>query len=842
MSKRTSSLTPSPTKKKPKLQHNQPQLDHFFSSPKTKVKPVSTAGATPPEFVQGNSIRRSNLGHLNATLSKGTQIVDVDALDLEEQVKPSPEPLSTGGSVKNQVSNISILGKVSPIDPLEFLPFDVDPILYDHELPASHIAQAPYSLLTHALIGLSQTRSRISILNILTNVLRHLTLKYPTSLLPAVYLLSNSLGPSFVAIELGLGSSILSRSIQQISGLSAAALKRLYNTTGDTGDVAYSAKSNIRTLIPHPPLTVPYVFESMLKIARCKGQGAAKEKQKIVEKLLLAASGEEVRYLTRTLCQNLRVGAVRTSILTALARAFVLTPSPSAGAATLDSFQAPPDLLLELKCQASPSKGKNPARAKLTAIFKQAESLMKQVYVKHPSYDQIIPALLENGLDSLAERVPLTVGVPLHPMLGSPTRSLDEIYNRLGNLPFSAEFKYDGQRAQIHASRASHDNHNVKIFSRHLEDMTSKYPDITGLANSIFEDSPEMTSFIMDAEIVAIDPISGVLKSFQDLSGRARKDVNLKDIQIAVCLFAFDLMYLDGESLLERSFRERRNLLHSRFSVRRLQESDAPLAQFDFVKSCESTEGKASIENFMSSAIENRCEGLMIKLLDSPEATGPSTEKQSRLKSLPSTYEPDIRTSGWLKLKKDYLEGMTDSLDLIPVGAWHGNGRKAQWWSPILLALWNPQTGRPVALCKCMSGFTDAFYVTMKEHYSLDTEFCSKRPKWECDFGGYKPDVYFKPHAVWEIRGADITESPVSVAAHGLVSLSRGLSLRFPRFIRTRDDKSMELGSTPSFLADIWRGQQGKVSGAGKDDGDLIDVHGEESDLEYLSNEEDEEL
>lgn len=103
-------------------------------------------------------------------------------------------------------------------------------------------------------------------------------------------------------------------------------------------------------------------------------------------------------------------------------------------------------------------------------------------------------------------------------------------------------------------------------------------------------------------------------------------------------------------------------------------------------------------------------------------------EKQSRLKSFPSTYEPDARTFAWLKLKKDYIDGVGDSLDLVPVGAWHGNGRKAQWWSPVLLALWDPTAGRLVAICKCMSGklsstlretnelilslvgFTDTFY------------------------------------------------------------------------------------------------------------------------------------
>lgn len=139
-----------------------------------------------------------------------------------------------------------------------------------------------------------------------------------------------------------------------------------------------------------------------------------------------------------------------------------------------------------------------------------------------------------------------------------------------------------------------------------------------------------MSSFIMDAEVVAIDPISGELKSFQELSGRARKDVNPKDVRIAVCVFAFDLMYLNGnvksslqfcalsnfkqQSLLDQSFRERRKALRQNFSVRRSLESSTIMAQFDFVKSCESESGRESIEDFMSSAIENRCEGLMIKV------------------------------------------------------------------------------------------------------------------------------------------------------------------------------------------------------------------------------------
>lgn len=80
------------------------------------------------------------------------------------------------------------------------------------------------------------------------------------------------------------------------------------------------------------------------------------------------------------------------------------------------------------------------------------------------------------------------------------------------------------------------------------------------------------------------------------------------------------------------------------------------------------------------------------------------TARSTRRSLLPASYEPDKRTASWLKLKKDYVEGLSDSLDMIPIGAWYGNGRKVGWWSPILLGLWDLHTGRVVAMCKCMSG------------------------------------------------------------------------------------------------------------------------------------------
>lgn len=298
---------------------------------------------------------------------------------------------------------------------LAFHPIDTDPVFYDpHGQPWTSTG-APYSFLAHTFATLSQTRSRIAIINSLTNTLRTILQRHPPSLLPALYLLSNSLSPAYVGIELGIGSSVISKAIQQVSGLSAAALKQLYTTTGDVGDVAFEAKSKVRTLVPHPPLTIQHVYDSLLKISASKGQGAAKAKERIVEKLLVAGSGEEVRFLVRTLTLNLRVGAVRTSILTALARAFVLHGPPGNSSAGGHSGlpYASKGLLQRVHPLPTDNKKKGPedaARDELKALFTRAEGLIKQVYVRHPCYDDIVQALLDHDLSHLADRVPLSVG------------------------------------------------------------------------------------------------------------------------------------------------------------------------------------------------------------------------------------------------------------------------------------------------------------------------------------------------------------------------------------------------------------------------------------------------
>jgi len=403
---------------------------------------------------------------------------------------------------------------------------------------------------------------------------------------------------------------------------------------------------------------------------------------------------------------QLRIGAVKTTMLIGLARAFLMTHADG-----VEFAPNPPSSLLPLSTDARKE------------IYAKAEEIVKQCFARQPNYNDLVPALLSVGLDKVQSVCKLGVHTPLKPMLGSITRDLPEMLAKLGGREFTAEYKYDGQRAQVHCDEkvcllstyyllSQHVlkatiQGKVTIFSRHLEKMTDKYPDLVALVPNFR--GPNVKSFIMEGEVVAIDSASGDLKTFQHLSNRGRKDVAIGAVSINVCLYAFDLMYLNGEELLHKPFRERRRLLREEF----IEVEN----RFTWVKSLDAkAEEQDLVLEFFKGSLDAICEGIMVKLLDNelprnedgtftdtidplnedPPSVPPTpskrkdekattTKKGARRKPLLATYEPDKRLESWLKVKKDY-DSTTDTLDVIPIGAWHGMGRKSAWWSPVLVS------------------------------------------------------------------------------------------------------------------------------------------------------------
>lgn len=782
---------------------------------------------------------------------------DADHAEIIEPVPVTvPEPSSPDNAFAalGKKSTLSLQSATAQEDTTTHnIPFDESPLTFDPQTYTSNLrdqwaaegGSATYAILTHCFVLVNSTQSRIKIVDTLVNFIRTIIETDPESLLPAVWLATNSISPPYIDIELGLGGSAISKALKKVCGLDNAGLRTLYNKHGDAGDVAFEAKKRQSLTLRKPkPLTIKGVFDSLFKIANAKGTGCQEVKQRIVERLIQDARGpEESRYIVRTLAQHLRIGAVKTTMLIALSRAFLLSRPLDA-----DFETRPRPELAKLSKQG------------LAEVYSYGEELVKASFARRPNYNDLVPTLLENGVsDELLVRCGLALHIPLRPMLGGITRDLGDMLIKLEGRDFSCEFKYDGQRAQVHCDNKG----KVTIFSRHLEVMTEKYPDLVALVPQIRGEG--VSSFILEGEVVAVDRESGEFKPFQILANRARKDVVIQSVKVDVCLFAFDLMYLNGEELLNRSFRERRSLLRSLFV-------EIP-NHFSWVKSMDATSADfEAVSDFFKQATDIKCEGIMVKVLDNvvnpdlqievkdediaedtpaskpqplvmksmktAKAKGAKQtavdngddaeggKKSGRRKALLSTYEPDKRLDSWLKVKKDYNSSTFDTIDLIPVGAWHGQGRKNAWWSPILLACRNEENGTLEVVTKCISGFTDAFYKANKEKYSEDGPNTISRPSY-VEYAG-EPTVWFEPQEVWEMAFADITLSPTYTAAMGLVSDERGLSMRFPRFLKVREDKSIDEASTNEFLAGLYRKQEVKQVEPEKEKAEDGDLEGHE--------------
>jgi DNA ligase 1 len=311
-----------------------------------------------------------------------------------------------------------------------------------------------------------------------------------------------------------------------------------------------------------------------------------------------------------------------------------------------------------------------------------------------PSYEVIVPAMLEHGIFNLRENCHLQPGVPLKPMLAKPTKSITEVLDRFEGKDFTCEYKYDGERAQIHyvapsaaekyestSSTLKKDQQGSKglsaIFSRNSEDLSKKYPDILAKLNAWIK--KDTTSFVLDCETVAWDVEQKKVLPFQQLMTRKRKDVKAEDIKVKVCVFAFDMLFYNGESTVKKTLRERRELLHQAFEP---VEGEFTFAQYGNTREIE------EIQTLLDESVKASCEGLMVKMLDTEE----------------SGYEPSKRSRNWLKVCLSVLQTCFPFLTLykgqerLPFGNWRFAGPRRPgsllWEGKANLVVWRLPPGR----------------------------------------------------------------------------------------------------------------------------------------------------
>ncbi|KAL0265983.1 UNVERIFIED_CONTAM: hypothetical protein PYX00_011700 [Menopon gallinae] len=398
---------------------------------------------------------------------------------------------------------------------------------------------------------------------------------------------------------------------------------------------------------------------------------------------------------------------------------------------------------------------------------KDSENL-KTAYNCQPSFETIVPLLLRYGSKDIHNHVGIKPGIPLKPMLAQPIKNITTAFKRLSDC-FTCEYKYDGERAQIH----KYDN-TFKVYSRSSEDLTNKYPDLHDVLKNI---SKSDVDFVLDSEIVAFDVDKNEFLPFQILSTRKRKNVNINQIKVSICIYAFDILYFNNNSVINNKLCERRKILFDNFNE--------IVGKFRFVTfmNCSSVE---EVDSFFNKSIKDNCEGLMIKNLEAS-----------------SEYTPSKRCYNWIKIKKDYVAGMSDSLDLIVLGCYHGKGKRTGSYGGFLMGCYNDEDDKFETICKLGTGFTDE---TLSALYNKLKPLEITYPQNIVDKGSLDPDIWIEPKYVWEIQASGFSLSPIYSAGKTLLD-GKGLSLRFPRFIRERCDKNIKDSTLSSQIALMYKSE-----------------------------------
>jgi DNA ligase-1 len=491
--------------------------------------------------------------------------------------------------------------------------------------------------------------------------------------------------PDWSPEKLGIGPSLLYEGVAYVAGKHKEDVVSAVNQTGDVGKAVEELLENKeQTSFFSEDLTLQDVHRDLTAIAVTSGTKSQREKLRLVRKLFTNARPIEGRYLARIMLEDLRIGVGEGNVREAIARAFLVNP-----ALVEHAFQALNDL------------------GQVALLAKAGEALLRNVSVE--------------------------LFHPVRMMLAQQGTIEGTIAD---NGPVAAEYKYDGSRFQFHKS-----GENYRMYSRKLEDVTDALPDITELLLKATDHD-----LIIDGEAVAMK--DGRPMPFQSVLRRFRRKYGIDSMREEIKMIpnVFDILMLDGETLIDLPLTERREKLETV-----MRDHVAPQV----------VSGDPSIINRMyQEALMAGHEGLMLKVPG-------------------SHYTPGVRGKNWIKIKPK-----VDTLDLAVIGADWGEGKRAHLFGSFLLAC--QDQGELIPLSKVATGFSDEqlqeIYVLLKDRV------ISQEGKL----------VRFEPGMVFEVGYSEIQVSP---------NYESGFALRFPRFVRLRDDKSVDEIETLDGIRDRYAGQ-----------------------------------
>ena len=583
-----------------------------------------------------------------------------------------------------------------------------------------------YAVIAEAYEKIEATTKRLEMTDLLVDLLK----STPKEIIDKVaYLTQGKIYPDFVDLEIGIAEKLAIKALARASGMKESEIEDDLKKTGDIGKSAEKFIANKKqvTFFQHP-LTVQRVYEVLDKMARASGSGAIDLKIALLAGLLAAATPREAKHVMRTVTGSLRLGIADMTVLDALAIAY---------------------------------GGGKENRGDLERAYNVSSDLGK-----------VAKTVAEKGLKGI-KTFEISVGEPIRPMMCERLSSPEEILEKLGGKCI-AEYKYDGERIQVHKKGGE-----VNLFSRRLESISDQYPDAVKLLKKYVK----AKNAILEAECVAVDANTGEMRSFQELMHRRRKyGIEEAMEEYPVSLFMFDALYIDGKDLTLEPYPIRRRALEKAIA----ESNEVKIAKYMM------TDKVKELEKFFLEAIENGCEGLVCKSVAED-----------------SVYQAGARGWLWIKYKRDYKSEMTDTVDLAVVGAFHGRGKRAGTYGALLLAAYNPSNDTFETVTKCGTGFSDEDLAklpkTLRKH-----KITQKHPRVQSII---ETDIWFEPVVVIEVLGAEITLSPVHVCGMDAIRKGSGLAIRFPRFTGNyRLDKAAEDATTVEEIIGMYKSQMKRIA------------------------------
>ncbi len=633
-----------------------------------------------------------------------------------------------------------------------------------------------YSNLTNFYEQLEKTTKRLEKTYIVAKLLN---LAKEDELKQIIYLLQGRIYAAHDPRELGVSFRLVIKAISQATGSSAESIEKLWAEKGDLGIVAEKlVSSKNQSTLYSKKLTVSKVFTNLETLASLEGKGAVSKKVSLIAELLINSSPIEAKFVIRTILSQLRVGIAEGILRDAIAWTYfpkvigIFFKCDKCNALSPKSdrcLNCKSNLDSNFKSEIT-KKHKNCLELDSLSDLKKHRLLdydcvsAKEEKTAREIYNNFINQVQEsydfcNDFAEVAEalethshlKIKINVGTPINPMLAVRLDTLDEAFEALGS-PLLAEFKLDGFRLQIHK-----DDDKFWFFTRRLENVLNQFKELI----PIVRENVKGSSFILDCEVVGFDPKQQKYLAFQNISQRIKRkyDIEKTAREIPVEINVFDIIYLNGKSLIGLSQRERRSIIE-----KIIKEVPEKIKTTNYLISS----SKNEVEKFYKESLKVGNEGIMFKNLD-------------------KKYTPGRRVGGWAKFKPSL-----EPLDLIIVGATYGEGKRATFLSSYVLAC--KSDGKFLECGMSSSGLKEKKEegLSYDEMTKLLTPLITKKEG---------RTVSIKPKIIVEVIYEEIQKSP---------SYSSGYALRFPRIKTLRYDKPLKDIAALKDIERIYEKQRGR--------------------------------